>query len=150
MVRIPHLTAAEFEILKVLWRLNQATVAEVRAAQSSTSATPAYTTVMTLLGRLASKGAVLVDRSREPFVYRAAHRRKSVIGSRVRTFLRDVFDGRADSLVLHLLEDSELSEVELRAIEQIINASRPPPRSADASVLSRPPRRRRSSGDEPK
>jgi BlaI family penicillinase repressor len=123
MARIPHLTAAEFEILKVLWRLDQATVAEVRAEQTQRGAAPAYTTVMTLLGRLATKGAVLVDRSREPFVYRAAHRRESVIGSRVRAFLLDVFDGKADSLVLHLVEDAALSVEELRSIERLITAS---------------------------
>jgi BlaI family transcriptional regulator, penicillinase repressor len=123
MPRIPHLTAAEFEILKVLWRLDLATVAEVRAAQTQRGAAPAYTTVMTLLGRLATKGAVLVDRSREPFVYRAAHRRESVIGSRVRAFLQDVFDGKADSLVLHLVEDAALSVEELRSIERLITAS---------------------------
>lgn len=123
MARIPHLTAAEFEILKVLWRLDQATVAEVRAEQTQRGAAPAYTTVMTLLGRLATKGAVLVDRSREPFVYRAAHRRESVIGSRVRAFLQDVFDGKADSLVLHLVEDAALSVEELRSIERLLSAS---------------------------
>ncbi len=123
MARIPHLTTAEFEILKVLWRLEQATVAEVRAEQTRRGVAPAYTTVMTLLGRLAAKSAVLVDRSREPFVYRAAHRRESVIGSRVRAFLLDVFDGKADSLVLHLVEDSTLSVEELRAIEKMIASS---------------------------
>jgi BlaI family transcriptional regulator, penicillinase repressor len=135
MARIPHLTAAEFEILKVLWRLEHATVAEVRANQQRDGAAPAYTTVMTLLGRLAAKGAVLVDRSREPFVYRAAHRRESVIGSRVRAFVEDVFDGKADSLVLHLVEDSALSRDDLRAIERILakataaeEAPRPAPR----------------------
>ncbi len=125
MARIPHLTAAEFEILKVLWRLDQATVAEVRAEQTQRGAAPAYTTVMTLLGRLATKGAVLVDRSREPFVYRAAHRRESVIGSRVRAFLQDVFDGKADSLVLHLVEDAALSVEDLRSIERMISAAAP-------------------------
>jgi Penicillinase repressor len=66
---------------------------------------------------------VLVERSREPFVYRAAHRRESVIGSRVRDFLQDVFDGKADSLVLHLVEDSALSAEELHAIRHIIATS---------------------------
>jgi BlaI family transcriptional regulator, penicillinase repressor len=134
MVRIPHLTTAEFEILKVLWRLQQATVAEVRAAQTGRASAPAYTTVMTLLGRLAGKGAVIVDRSREPFVYRAAHRRESVIGSRVRTFLHDVFDGKADSLVLHLVEGEALSVEELRSIERMISTAK---RGAKTSLRGR-------------
>jgi BlaI family penicillinase repressor len=142
MPRIPHLTTAEFEILKVLWRLEQATVAEVRAEQTRRGAAPAYTTVMTLLGRLATKGAVLVDRSREPFVYRAAHRRESVIGSRVRAFLLDVFDGKADSLVLHLVEDEALSVEDLRAIEKVISSSG----GAAATASSAAPHSNGSSG----
>lgn len=151
MARIPHLTAAEFEILKVLWRLDQATVAEVRAEQTTRGGAPAYTTVMTLLGRLAAKGAVLVDRSREPFVYRAAHRRESVIGSRVRAFLQDVFDGKADSLVLHLVEDSALSAEELHAIKHIITTSAsaalaPAPAVAPAASSVAGGKRRREGG----
>lgn len=143
MARVPHLTAAEFDILKVLWRLELATVAEVRAAQTKRGAAPAYTTVMTLLGRLAAKGAVLVDRSREPYVYRAAHRRESVIGSRVRAFLQDVFDGRADSLVLHLVEDEALSLDSLRAIERGIRQAElaeetPEPSEAAATSSATP------------
>lgn len=143
MARVPHLTAAEFEILKVLWRLELATVAEVRAAQTTRGAAPAYTTVMTLLGRLAAKGAVLVDRSREPYVYRAAHRRESVIGSRVRAFLQDVFDGRADSLVLHLVEDEALSLDSLRAIERGIRQAELADEGAEAAGESRVARRKR-------
>lgn len=145
MARIPHLTAAEFEILKVLWRLDQATVAEVRAEQTQRGAAPAYTTVMTLLGRLATKGAVLVDRSREPFVYRAAHRRESVIGSRVRAFLQDVFDGKADSLVLHLVEDAALSVEELRSIERMISTASSAPTAPAAVAASKSSKRARGS-----
>jgi BlaI family penicillinase repressor len=75
---------------------------------------------MTLLGRLAGKGAVAVDKEREPFVYRPAHRRESVLRDRLREFVREVFDGKADSLVLNLVEDESLSRDELRAIEKRI------------------------------
>lgn len=151
MARVPHLTAAEFEILKVLWRLELATVAEVRAAQTKRGAAPAYTTVMTLLGRLAAKGAVLVDRSREPYVYRAAHRRESVIGSRVRAFLQDVFDGHADSLVLHLVEDEALSLESLRAIERGIRQAELAEEAVESAERAEPGPRavRRKRGRDP-
>lgn len=146
MARIPHLTSAEFEILKVLWRLGQGTVAEVRASQQRGGAVPAYTTVMTLLGRLAAKGAVLVDRSREPFVYRSAHRRESVIGSRVRDFLRDVFDGKADSLVLHLVEDEALTLEDLRALERVLTKSSRAEEATTAAAATSTRRGRRAAG----
>ena len=45
---------------------------------------------------------------------------------RLREFVREVFDGQADSLVLNLVENESLSRAELRAIERrIAEAERP-------------------------
>ena len=118
--RCPEMTPAELRVMKALWAVGDATVAEVRAELLRRGQDLAYTTVMTLLGRLATKNAVLVDKSREPFVYRPAHRRENVLRDRLREFVREVFDGQADSLVLNLVEDETLSRAELRAIERRI------------------------------
>ena len=120
MSRSPDLTSAELRVMKALWEVGTGTVAEVRAELSKRGQDLAYTTVMTLLGRLATKRAVLVDKAREPFVYRPAHRRESVLRDRLREFVREVFDGHAESLVLNLVEDESLSRAELRAIERKI------------------------------
>lgn len=106
--------------MKALWQVEHGTVAEIRAELGRRGQDLAYTTVMTLLGRLATKGAVAVDKDREPFIYRAAHRRENVLRDRLREFVREVFDGQADSLVLNLVENESLSRAELRAIERKI------------------------------
>ena len=120
MTRSPDLTSAELRVMKALWEVGTGTVAEVRSALGRRGQELAYTTVMTLLGRLAAKRAVVVDKTREPFVYRPAHRRESVQRDRLRAFVREVFDGQALSLVLNLVEDESLSRAELRAIERRI------------------------------
>src|SRR5262245_27740836 len=118
--RCPEMTPAELRVMKALWELGSASVAQVRAELQQRGNELAYTTVMTLLGRLAAKNAVLVDKAREPFVYRPAHRRESVLRERLREFVRDVFDGQAESLVLRLVEDESLTRAELREIERKI------------------------------
>jgi len=120
MSRCPDLTPAELRVMKALWELGPASVADVRAELSRRGHEAAYTTVMTLLGRLAAKQAVQVDKSREPFVYKPAHRRESVLRDRLREFVREVFDGKADSLVLRLVEDESLSRADLAKIEKMI------------------------------
>ena len=120
MTRCPDLTPAELRVMKALWELGPASVADVRAELSRRGHEAAYTTVMTLLGRLAAKQAVQVDKSREPFVYKPAHRRESVLRDRLREFVREVFDGKADSLVLRLVEDESLSRADLAKIEKMI------------------------------
>jgi len=120
MPKCPDLTPAELRVMKALWELGHASVAEVRAELARRGHEVAYTTVMTLLGRLAAKQAVVVDKAREPFVYKPAHRRESVLRERLRDFVRDVFDGKADSLVLRLVEDESLSRADLQKIEKMI------------------------------
>jgi BlaI family transcriptional regulator, penicillinase repressor len=127
--RCPDMTPAELRVMKALWQLGKGSVAEVRAELQQRGNELAYTTVMTLLGRLAAKNAVLVDKAREPFVYRPAHRRESVLRERLREFVRDVFDGQADSLVLRLVEDESLTREELREIERkIAESEKNPPK----------------------
>lgn len=121
--RARDLTPAEFNVLKALWQLGKGSVAEVRAELAARGSDLAYTTVMTLLGRLAQKGAVAVDRTREPFVYKAAQRRESVLRDRLRDFVREVFDGEADALVMRLVEDETLSLSELKTIEKRVEAA---------------------------
>jgi predicted transcriptional regulator len=121
------MTPAELRVMKALWTLGKASVAEVRTELQTRGNELAYTTVMTLLGRLAAKQAVVVDKAREPFVYRPAFRRESVLRDRLRDFVKEVFDGQADSLVLGLVEDESLTVEELRQIERRIAEAETPP-----------------------
>ena len=114
--------------MKALWELGKGSVADVRAALAARGNELAYTTVMTLLGRLAAKNALIVDKAREPFVYRPAFRRESVLRERLREFVREVFDGQAESLVLRLVEDESLTREELREIERKIAESEKAPK----------------------
>ncbi|MDQ3366736.1 MAG: BlaI/MecI/CopY family transcriptional regulator [Myxococcota bacterium] len=136
MARSPDLTAAELRVLKALWEVTRGTVADVRAELARRGHELAYTTVMTLLGRLAGKGSVIVDKEREPFLYRAAHRRELVLRDRLREFVREVFDGKADSLVLNLVDDQALTRATLDAIEERIAKAEA---DAEAKAAASPP-----------
>lgn len=115
---MPDITPAELRIMKVIWRLGARTVHDVRDALAKDGGdTPAYTTVMTLMNQLAAKGALHVDRERQPFVYRPAVRREKVLGYRLQQFLNTVFDGQAGELVLRLVEEADLSPEDLKRIE---------------------------------
>jgi predicted transcriptional regulator len=118
----PHITAAELRVLKVLWDCSSATVRDVKDALTAEGDAPAYTTVMTLMNQLAAKGALAVDRDRQPFVYRAAVRREQVLRDRLNQFLNTVFDGQAGELVMRLVEEGDMSADDLRRIERKIAA----------------------------
>lgn len=120
---VPHVTAAELRILKVLWRIGSGTVRTVKEELERDGGDPqAYTTVMTLMNQLAAKGGLHVEKDRQPYLYRPALRRESVLAERVRQFISTVFDGQAGELVLSLVEEAELSPDDLKRIEAKIEA----------------------------
>jgi BlaI family transcriptional regulator, penicillinase repressor len=120
-MRTPHptLTPQELAIMKVVWRLDKATVRDVYEALRDARPV-AYTTVMTMMKILEDKGYLkktLVDRAH---VYRPAQRRQQVVGAMLRDFLDRVFDGAPDALLLHLANDSKLTEKQRRIVKQLI------------------------------
>ncbi len=83
----------------------------------------AYTTVMTMMNILEQKG-YLKKRQGGPGV-RLAHpaaRKKQVIRAMVREFVDRVFNGAAEPLLLHLVEDDQLTKEELDEIRRSISA----------------------------
>jgi BlaI family penicillinase repressor len=120
----PSVSDAELAVLKVLWELRSATVAEVRACFNQQHGRElAYNTLLTFLRRLELKGAVRVDKVREPYVYRPVHKEKTTLRERVQRFVDTVFDGRVDDLILHLLDDDSISEADLARIQKKLRAA---------------------------
>jgi len=115
----PAISDAELAVLKVLWELRAGTVADVRERFNQRHGRAlAYNTLLTFLRRLEQKGAVLVDKQREPYVYTPAHKPRTTLGARVRRFVDTVFDGRVDDLILHLVENEAISEQDLERIQK--------------------------------
>ena len=105
--------------MKVVWRLDKATVRDVYEALRETRPI-AYTTVMTMMKILEEKGYLkksLVDRAH---VYRPAQRRQQVVSAMLRDFLDRVFDGAPDALLLHLAKDNKLTDKQRRIVKQLI------------------------------
>ena len=109
------LTNQELEIMKVVWALEKATVREVYETLLAKRKI-AYTTVMTMLKVLEDKGYLRKSRLRRAYVYRPSQPKHQVIRSMVRDFVDRVFNGAAEPLVVHLVEDRQLSEKELAEV----------------------------------
>ena len=69
------------------------------------------------LKNLAEKKVLHVDRTRQPFIYSPAVGKDSVQRQRVSHLLHTVFDGRVEDLILHLVEETDLSPEDLHRIE---------------------------------
>lgn len=81
-----------------------------------------YSTVRTMVGRLAEKGAVEADRSNPgSFCYYPAVSEADCRSQEVKSFLNRVFDGSARLLVSALVEDKGLTKEEEETLLAIID-----------------------------
>jgi BlaI family transcriptional regulator, penicillinase repressor len=123
-MRTPHptLTPQELAIMKVVWKLDKATVRDVYEALRE-QRTVAYTTVMTMMRILEDKGYLKKTPVDRAYVYKPARPRQQVVGAMVRDFVDRVFDGAAGSLLLHLANDGRLTKDERQRIKKLIDST---------------------------
>jgi BlaI family transcriptional regulator, penicillinase repressor len=112
------LTPQELAIMKVIWRLEKATVRDVYEALRKKRAI-AYTTAMTMMRILEEKGYLERTRLDRAYEYRPTRPRQQVLGAMVRDFLDRVFDGATAPLLVHLARDNRLSREEKEKIRRL-------------------------------
>jgi predicted transcriptional regulator len=116
--RSSTLTAQELELMKIVWRRRATTVRDVYEELLQRRKI-AYTTVMTALKTLEQKGYLRTTQRDRAYVYEPTQPKDQVITGMVREFVQRVFNGAAQPLVVHLLEDKQLSESDLRELSRM-------------------------------
>src|SRR5262245_27035080 len=116
------LTEQELEIMKIVWELGSATVREVYEVLLGRRKI-AYTTVMTMMKILEQKKHLKKSDGERAYVYRPARPKNQVIKGMVREFVDRVFNGSAEPLLVHLVEDQRLSEKDLQEMARLIRKS---------------------------
>jgi BlaI family penicillinase repressor len=119
----PGLSDSEREVLKVLWERGPGTVRAINEVLAGRGRRWAYTTVATLLQRLAAKQYVASDPSTVPHVYRAAVSREELLERRLQDAADELCDGRAAPLVLALVQGGRLSPEEIERLRRMLSSS---------------------------
>jgi len=104
--------------MKVVWDLDSATVRDVYEALLKRRKV-AYTTVMTMMNILEEKGYLKKKQAERAYLYRPAQPQRQVIGAMVKDFVNRVFNGSAEPLLVHLVEEHGLSEKDLEEIARL-------------------------------
>ena len=120
--RSSTLTQGELEIMKIVWERESVTVRDVYEALGENRKV-AYTTVMTMMKILEQKKYLKKQLADRAYLYRAAQPKATVIGAMVRDFVNRVFNGSAEPLLVHLVEEHALTPEDL---EEIANLRKQP------------------------
>jgi len=120
-----HPTPAELEILRILWDGADSgmTVREV-LDHLNNDRSRAYTTVMTLMTGMHEKGLLTRRAEGKAFRYQSTVPRQTTLKRLLGDFWQRAYGGSASDLVLHLLEETNPTAAELRAIESAIEEYR--------------------------
>lgn len=111
----------EFSILQAIQRLGRATVREVYETLGQQRS---YTTIMTVMSRMAEKGDLEREKEGKQYIYWISTRYQSS-GHLLDRIKNKIFGGKPLALVSYLIEnDSELSEEDLKEIEKLIEKRR--------------------------
>jgi len=116
-------TDQELEILKVVWQRGEATVREVFRDLSGQRKI-AYTTVLTMMGILEQKGHLKKTAGERAYIYKPTKPQQQVVGSMVNEFVHRVFNGSAQPLLVHLVENPDIRPDELAEIEKLLKDRR--------------------------
>jgi len=108
--------------MKLVWERENATVRDIYEALLEKRKI-AYTTVMTMMKILETKGYLKKTRQERAFLYRPTRPKNQVIGGMLREFIDRVFNGAAEPLVVHLVKDKRLKEMDLQKIVRMVEES---------------------------
>lgn len=123
-VEIKQIGDLEADIMGVVWEKGKATVQEVLDALAP-HRTLAYTTVMTVMSRLAEKGLLTREKEGRAFVYSPAVPQERTAGSLLQSLVRRLYDGATGKAIAQLLETEEdVDDAELERLEQLIRSKR--------------------------
>jgi predicted transcriptional regulator len=112
------LTEQELEIMKIVWERESTTVRDVYETLLERRKV-AYTTVMTMMKILEQKKYLKRTQLDRAYVYRPAQPKRQVVGDMVRDFINRVFNGATEPLLVHLVEEHDLSAEELEEIARL-------------------------------
>jgi predicted transcriptional regulator len=115
------LTRQELQIMKVVWKLGSATVKEVCDAMSQTK-TVAYTTILTLMGILEEKGALVHTRSGRAFLYSPLLSRQQATQNQVRDVIARYFGGKPEGLIEDILENETIAPDQLEMLRSLVES----------------------------
>jgi BlaI family penicillinase repressor len=112
------LTEQELEIMKIVWTREQVTVRDIYEALLEKRKV-AYTTVMTMMKILERKNYLRKTQVDRAYVYRASQPQRKVLAAMVKEFVNRVFNGAAEPLLVHLVEEHNLSPKDLKEIAEL-------------------------------
>jgi BlaI family transcriptional regulator, penicillinase repressor len=115
----PKLSRLEFQIMEILWSRGDSSIREIQESFPA-KRRPAYTTIQTTVYRMEGKDAVRRLKKIGNFHIFAASLTRNAAQRRLIDDLLDLFGGRSQPVMAHLVESGKLSLEDVKEAEKAL------------------------------
>ena len=120
MSKLPQISEAEFEVMKVIWKYAPISTNEVTEKLTQTTDWSPKT-IQTMLKRLVTKKAHTYEKQTRVFVYTPLVPETEYIRQESNSFLNKYYNGNIVSMLTSYLEDDKLSKTELDTLRHLLS-----------------------------
>ena len=120
MSKLPQISEAEFEVMKVIWKYAPISTNEVTEKLTQTTDWSPKT-IQTMLKRLVTKKALTYEKQSRDFVYTSLVPETEYIRQESNSFLNKYYNGNIVSMLTSYLEDDKLSKTELDTLRHLLS-----------------------------
>lgn len=120
MKKLPQISEAEFEVMKVIWKYAPISTNEVTEKLTQTTDWSPKT-IQTMLKRLVNKKALTYEKQSRVFVYTPLIQQDEYIRQKSNSFLDRFYDGNIVSMLSSYLKDEKLSDSEIDSLRGLLS-----------------------------
>lgn len=121
MVKLPQISEAEYEVMKIIWKKAPVSTNDITDALVKTTKWQPKT-IQTLLSRLVKKGALTYEKQGRVFVYTPLVLETEYINYESDSFLKRFYNGTLNAMVMNFLESDRLSEKDILELRQLLES----------------------------
>lgn len=119
--KIPQISEAELEVMKILWELGQATSSQIIDRLTETSEWKPKT-IQTLISRLVAKGAIKPESTDcKAFLYLPLVGEDEFRALASKSFLQKVFDGSLNLMVASFIKEDKMTKEEIQSLKRLLD-----------------------------
>lgn len=122
MNKLPTISEAEYEVMKVIWAHAPISTNEVVSKVLETS-TWSSKTIQSLLARLVKKGALEYKKDSRVYVYTPLVKEEEYLEKESTSFLNRFYNGTLNTMVVNFLSQNKLTKEDITELRNILDKS---------------------------
>ncbi|PCJ51685.1 MAG: hypothetical protein COA79_25720 [Planctomycetota bacterium] len=119
-----QISDAEWEVMKVVWELKRPTSGEIISCLNSNGFDWSPKTIRTMITRLVKKNEIKCKEEDGLLRYSSIKEKDRLIKDAGKRFLKKIFDGGTSNLLLHFVNNTDLSNAEIEELQKSLDQKR--------------------------